>query len=91
MAIAGAVMLMVRYKAINVQAADDWEEEYHISTKPDQPALEAVTEEEMVEEVEEVKPAKKSRTTTKKSVSKVQVEPKEKAPKKTPRARKSSS
>ena len=31
MAIAGAVMLMARYKAINLSMAEDWEEEYQLS------------------------------------------------------------
>ena len=34
MAIFGAVLLMARYKAINLQAAENWEEEYKISTQP---------------------------------------------------------
>ena len=45
MAIAGALMLMARYKAINLKAAENWEEEYKISTQP-QP-------EERPEEVDE--------------------------------------
>ena len=32
MAIAGAVLLMVRYKAINLKLAENWEEEYQLST-----------------------------------------------------------
>lgn len=34
MAITGAVLLMVRYKALNLQAAENWEDEYKISTQP---------------------------------------------------------
>jgi len=34
MAITGAVMLLARYKALNLQAAEEWEEEYQISRKP---------------------------------------------------------
>ena len=34
MAIAGALMLMARYRAINLRAAENWEEEYKISTQP---------------------------------------------------------
>jgi len=45
MAVAGAVMLMIRYKAINVQFAEDWEEEYKISTQPE-PQEEPVKEQE---------------------------------------------
>ena len=55
MAIAGAVLLMARYRSINVSFAENWEEEYQISgqAKPE------------VESVEEQKPsrAKKSPTT----------------------------
>lgn len=34
MAVTGAVLLMARYKAINLSVAEDWEEEYKISTQP---------------------------------------------------------
>jgi len=34
MAITGAVLLLARYKAINIQAAEDWEEEYQITPPP---------------------------------------------------------
>jgi phosphatidylglycerol---prolipoprotein diacylglyceryl transferase len=49
MAVAGAILLMARYKAIRIQAAENWEEEYKISTRPspeDKP--EEVLEEEIV-------------------------------------------
>jgi phosphatidylglycerol---prolipoprotein diacylglyceryl transferase len=36
MAIAGALMLMVRYKAINLKFAENWEEEYQISKPAEQ-------------------------------------------------------
>ena len=48
MAITGAVMLMVRYKALNLKFAENWEEEYQIS-KPVEPV------QEMKEPVEEKK------------------------------------
>jgi phosphatidylglycerol:prolipoprotein diacylglycerol transferase len=35
MAIAGAVLLMARYKAINLKFAEDWEEEYQMGEKAD--------------------------------------------------------
>jgi phosphatidylglycerol:prolipoprotein diacylglycerol transferase len=94
MAVAGAIMVMVRYKAINWQIAEDWEEEYHLSTQPDQPHAETVVEEEAVEEVVEEKPMKKTsvakaRATTAKKTA--QLEPDAEAPKKTTRAKKSSS
>lgn len=55
MAIAGAILLMARYKSINVSFAENWEEEYQLSGQA-QPEAESV---------EEQKPsrAKKSSTT----------------------------
>lgn len=55
MAIAGAVLLMARYKAINLSFAENWEEEYRISeqTKP---------EEEPVEEMKSARSKKTSNT-----------------------------
>lgn len=85
MAITGAIMLMVRYKAVNWQIADEWEDEYHLSTQPDQPQVEAMAEEDVEdEEVVEEEPVQK--TSTKKAQA-VETE----APKKTTRAKKSSS
>lgn len=42
MAIAGAVLLMARYKVINLSFAENWEEEYHISeqNKPEEVPVE---------------------------------------------------
>jgi hypothetical protein len=34
MAIAGGVLLMARYKAINLKFAENWEEEYHTGEQP---------------------------------------------------------
>lgn len=56
MAIAGAVMLLARYRAIQLKAAENWEEQYQISG---QPVLET-KEEEDVEEEEESPRVKKS-------------------------------
>jgi phosphatidylglycerol:prolipoprotein diacylglycerol transferase len=49
MAIAGAIVLMARYKAMRLQAAESWEEEYKISTraKPEE-KLEDFVQDEMV-------------------------------------------
>jgi phosphatidylglycerol:prolipoprotein diacylglycerol transferase len=49
MAIAGAILLMARYKAIRIQAAENWEEEYKIATqsRPEEKP-EEVAEEEIV-------------------------------------------
>jgi len=47
MAIAGAVMLMVRYKALNLGFAEDWEEEYQVETTAAQVASEAAAEEDV--------------------------------------------
>src|SRR5258706_3418967 len=44
MAIVGAIMLMARYKALNIQAAENWEEEYKISTQQLPPQVEESAE-----------------------------------------------
>lgn len=49
MAIAGAVLLMIRYKVIDPAFAEDWEEEYQISEETKAPE-----EENEIEELEEV-------------------------------------
>lgn len=56
MAIAGAVMLMARYKAINLKFAEDWEEEYKRSSPVDQIAGNAEAQEETEEVAEEKEP-----------------------------------
>lgn len=48
MAIVGALLLMARYKAINLKFAENWEEEYHVAGQPsptveEQPAEETET------------------------------------------------
>src|SRR5688572_10666846 len=55
MAIAGAVMLMARYKAIHLKFAEDWEEEYKRSSPVDQVAGNAEAQEEPEEVLEETK------------------------------------
>jgi phosphatidylglycerol:prolipoprotein diacylglycerol transferase len=66
MAITGAIILMARYKAINLQVAEDWEEEYQISTQPKpQAELEEAAEEPIAPRVKKV-----SRATTKSVVVK---------------------
>ena len=57
MAVAGAVMLMARYKAINLQIAEDWEEEYQLSTMPTEPKAEEVEDVVVEEEPTEQKVA----------------------------------
>ena len=56
MAVVGAVMLMARYKAINLKFAENWEEEYQISGTMDQvggkPVGEMIEEEQPVRELE---------------------------------------
>lgn len=49
MAIAGALLLMVRYKAINLPAAENWEEEYQVGEKVEAPPAEMDAEDEMDE------------------------------------------
>lgn len=63
MAIVGAVMLLARYKAINLKAAENWEEQYQIAG---QPAAEMDDEEQDDEEVE-IPPVKKSTSSKPKS------------------------
>lgn len=65
MAIAGAVLLMARYKAIHLKFAENWEEEYQISgqSKP-------VDEEETLEEEETLLEAKKPTVRAKSRVAK---------------------
>jgi phosphatidylglycerol:prolipoprotein diacylglycerol transferase len=93
MAIAGAVLLMIRYRAINVRFAEDWEEEYHLSTQANKPQAPEVDEETEVEEVAEAKPVRrtssaKPRISAAKKTAKT--EPEVEAPKKASRAKKSS-
>ncbi|NWG05807.1 MAG: prolipoprotein diacylglyceryl transferase [Chloroflexi bacterium] len=58
MAVTGAIMLMIRYKAINAPFAEGWEEEYQLSTQVNKPPVEVVEEEQ--EEVVKVKTARKA-------------------------------
>jgi phosphatidylglycerol:prolipoprotein diacylglycerol transferase len=62
MAVAGAILLMARYKAINPKFAEGWEEEYQVSEKP------IAVEEQPVEEAEpaRVKKVVKSQSTLQK-------------------------
>ena len=76
MAITGAVMLMARYKAINLQFAEDWEEEYQVGEK-------AEAQEEPDEVVEEKKTPLIRKASTLKAATT------EKATLKTTRAKKS--
>jgi phosphatidylglycerol:prolipoprotein diacylglycerol transferase len=63
MAIIGAVMLMARYKAINLKFAEDWEEEYQSSGKPE-------AQEEPEEVIEEKKAPHARKVTTAKAAIK---------------------
>jgi len=97
MAIIGAVLLMVRYKAINLKFAEDWEEEYQVGEK-----VEAEDEDDEIEEPVEVKKAPRARKTsttkassagTKKTVRKTPARSttkKTETSPRTPRAKKSS-
>ena len=78
MAVAGTILLMVRYKAINLAFAEDWEEEYKIVGQPN---AESVKEEPVVEKKEtrakksssevKAKKATTKKTTTRKPTSKI--------------------
>jgi phosphatidylglycerol---prolipoprotein diacylglyceryl transferase len=74
MVLVGAIMLMARYKAINLKPAENWEEEYQIGEKP-VVQVDAVEVEQPIEEVKappvKRKPAVKSKpTATKKAAPK---------------------
>lgn len=95
MAITGAVLLMARYKAIKLQAAEEWEDEYKISTQPAQ--LQTEPEEVVVEEPKAPRVKKVSKPATKvvtaeKKASASKATTKTPAPKKKPvtRTKKSS-
>jgi hypothetical protein len=78
MAIAGAVMLLARYKTIHLKFAENWEEEYQRSSPADQIGEKLETADESEESVEEEKAprarkmskAKTNFTTTKSAVRK---------------------
>jgi phosphatidylglycerol:prolipoprotein diacylglycerol transferase len=62
MAIAGAILLMARYKAINPKFAEDWEEEYQVGGKDkSQEEVEEPLEEEKAPRVIRKKPAMKAK------------------------------
>ncbi len=77
MAIAGAIMLMARYKAIHLKAAENWEEEYKIGDKP-VTEVEEVMEEPAIEEVKAPR-ARKISTAKPKPVSTKKAAPKKTA------------
>jgi len=87
MAIIGAVMLMARYKAINLRAAEDWEDEYKIAPRPDavseQDAVDEIDTEEMDVELEEEKPVKTRKTSTRKTTTTKKAAPKKQVRKST--------
>jgi phosphatidylglycerol---prolipoprotein diacylglyceryl transferase len=65
MAIAGAVLLMARYKAINLKFAENWEEEYKRSGAKDQIGDQVETEVEDEEPIEEKKTPRPRKPTAK--------------------------
>jgi phosphatidylglycerol---prolipoprotein diacylglyceryl transferase len=71
MAIVGAIMLMARYKAISLQIAETWEEEYKLSTQPQLSAepVEIMEEQKTPREKKAASTATKS-TPVKKTTSK---------------------
>jgi phosphatidylglycerol:prolipoprotein diacylglycerol transferase len=84
MAIVGAIILMARYKALNLQVAENWEEEYKISTQQPQLLAESIEPVEVVEEPKapRVKKAAAKPTVAKKTTSKAKTTEKISAPKK---------
>jgi phosphatidylglycerol:prolipoprotein diacylglycerol transferase len=92
MAIAGAILLMARYKAINLSFAENWEEEYQISPQPK-------PEEELVEENQPSRAKRSSSAdsihpvtgkTRSKTVPRKMVKPEPKAPNTVTKTKKSS-
>ena len=67
MAVTGAILLMARYKAIKLQAAENWEDEYKISMQQVQLQKAPV---EIVEEPKTPRVKKVSKSTTKSSAVK---------------------
>lgn len=70
MAIAGAVLLLVRYKAIDVQFAENWEEEYKPSSSEPAEAKAEDSEAQESEEPEEIMEEKKVSRANKASTTK---------------------
>ena len=48
MAIAGVILLLARYKKINLKFAENWEEDYHVSEKPAEAQTQSVDDEKPV-------------------------------------------
>ncbi len=101
MAVVGAVMLMARYKAIDLELAENWEEEYQISRQvviPQEEVEEAVAEKKPSPRAKKalatkVKPAVGKKPAVKTSARKPTVTAKKssaKTPKKTTRTKKAS-
>ena len=84
MAIAGAILLMVRYKAINMAFAEDWDDEYQISGGSN-PQAEVVKEETPVVKTTAKKKTSTAKTATakKKSAPKAETTTKKKTASKT--------
>jgi len=85
MAIVGAIMLMARYKAINLELAENWEDEYQIST----PMPLTVPQEEIVVEEKKSPRVKRVAATKKKPAANKRTLTKTTTVKKTPAVRKS--
>jgi len=87
MAIVGAVMLMARYKAINLSGAENWEDEYKIAPRPETASEQATAAEIEVEdpdaEPETEKPVKARKPSTRKKTAITKVEPKKQVRKST--------
>jgi len=87
MAIVGAVMLMARYKAINLSGAENWEDEYKIAPRPEtaseQATVTEIEEEDSDAEPEKEKPVKTRKTATRKVAASKKVEPKKQVRKST--------
>ena len=101
MAVAGAILLMARYKALNLAFAEDWEEEYQISGQTTQQAKTIQKEQSVVKKesvvrsestvVKKKAPAAKAKSTTVKKTAATKAKAKKETVKKpTTRTKKSS-
>jgi phosphatidylglycerol:prolipoprotein diacylglycerol transferase len=84
MAIVGAIILMARYKALDLQVAENWEEGYKISTQQPQLLAESIEPVEVIEEPKapRVKKTTAKPTAAKKTTSKAKATEKTSTPKK---------
>jgi phosphatidylglycerol:prolipoprotein diacylglycerol transferase len=84
MAVVGAILLMARYKAINVAFAENWEDEYQIAgqEKPEEEPEEEIEDEVVLTVEEEPKPVRKTTRAKVKTDNTEKTPPKKATPRK---------